>query len=118
MSTHLSKLQRLRLFYKVNQFPWKKHVMVGWDLDGNEYWEMPNPNNPAGRWKRWVQLKESPGDVGLFEENKLPVQWQAWLRHTRYEPPTIQDLVNEQQRLARLRERVRQIQAAEEKELQ
>lgn len=22
-------------------------MMVGWDLDGNEYWEMPNPNNPS-----------------------------------------------------------------------
>lgn len=43
----LSTLQRLRLIYKTSRFPWKKHVMVGWDLDGNEYWEMPNPNNPG-----------------------------------------------------------------------
>lgn len=43
----LSTLQRLRLVYKTSRFPWKKHVMVGWDLDGNEYWEMPNPNNPG-----------------------------------------------------------------------
>ncbi|CDS05720.1 hypothetical protein LRAMOSA08248 [Lichtheimia ramosa] len=112
----LSTLQRLRLIYKTSRFPWKKHVMVGWDLDGNEYWEMPNPNNPEGRWKRWVQLKEHDGDVGLFEENKLPVQWQAWLRHTRFEAPRIQELVQEQRRLAILRERVRKLEIAEQEE--
>ncbi|KAI9250542.1 hypothetical protein BDA99DRAFT_522793 [Phascolomyces articulosus] len=118
MSQSLSTLQRLKLIYKVNRFPWKKHVMVGWDLAGNEYWEMPNPNHPAGRWKRWVQMKEGGDDVGVFEENKLPVQWQAWLRHTRYEPPAIQELVKEQHRLQRLQQKVRQleIEADEERE--
>lgn len=43
----LTTFQRLRTLYKANSFPWKKHVMVGWDLDGNEYWEMPDPNNPG-----------------------------------------------------------------------
>ena len=104
---------------------------------------LPNPfNNTAtveGRWKRWVQLKEHDGDVGLFEENKLPgkyihailsrvcrclgnssifsiVQWQAWLRHTRFEAPRIQELVQEQRRLAILRERVRKLEIAEQEE--
>ncbi|KAG2221776.1 hypothetical protein INT45_003416 [Circinella minor] len=118
MSKSLSTLQRLKLIYKTNQFPWKRHVMVGWDLTGNEYWEMPNPNHPKGRWKRWVQMKEGGDDVGVFSENQLPVQWQAWLRHTRYEPPAIQELVKEQQRLTRLQQKVRQleVQADEERE--
>ena len=37
------------------------------------------------------------------------VQWQAWLRHTRFEPPTVQELVKEQQRLTRLQQKVRQL---------
>ena len=47
MSKSLSTVERLKLIYKTNRFPWKRHVMVGWDLTGNEYWEMPNPNNPS-----------------------------------------------------------------------
>ncbi|KAI8140554.1 hypothetical protein BJV82DRAFT_520125 [Fennellomyces sp. T-0311] len=120
MSKPLSTLQRLKILYKANSFPWKRNVMVGWDLDGNEYWEMPNPNNPptvlGGRWKRWVQLKEHADDVGLFEENKLPVQWQGWLRHTRFEPVTIEELQNEQLRLARLQQKVNKLEAAAEEE--
>ncbi|KAL1929865.1 hypothetical protein VTP01DRAFT_1019 [Rhizomucor pusillus] len=110
----LTTFQRLRILYKANSFPWKKHVMVGWDLDGNEYWEMPDPNNPGGRWKRWVQMKDD--DIGLFEENKLPVQWQAWLRHTRYEAPTIEELLKEQRRRQLLQQRVRQLQLEEQEE--
>lgn len=71
----------------------------------------------------------------MFEENKLPgrynaftrllamqltlfflVQWQAWLRHTRFEAPRIQELVQEQKRLAILRERVRKLEIAEQEE--
>lgn len=44
------------------------------------------------------------------------VQWQAWLRHTRFEAPRIQELVQEQRRLAILRERVRKLEIAEREE--
>ncbi|KAI9488920.1 hypothetical protein BDB00DRAFT_884691 [Zychaea mexicana] len=116
MSKQLSTLQRLKLIYKTSRFPWKRHVMVGWDLAGNEYWEMPNPNHPAGRWKRWVQMKENDGDIAIFKENDLPVQWQAWLRHTRYEPPAKEELIREQYRLAKLQQKVRQLEVEADEE--
>jgi NADH dehydrogenase [ubiquinone] 1 alpha subcomplex assembly factor 2 len=38
-----SLIKRLQLTYKVSRFPWKKHALIGYDLDGNEYWDCPNP---------------------------------------------------------------------------
>ncbi|ORZ02271.1 hypothetical protein BCR43DRAFT_509456 [Syncephalastrum racemosum] len=106
-------LARLKEVYKTTRFPWKKQALVGVDLNGNEYYDMPNPNH-LGRWKRWVQMKEISDDHAVFQEDQLPVQWQAWLRHTRHEAPTIQELLREQQRRLRLAEKVRQLEAIEE----
>lgn len=38
-----SLLQRLSSTYKTKRFPWKKHALIGHDLNGNEYWDCPNP---------------------------------------------------------------------------
>lgn len=44
------------------------------------------------------------------------MQWQAWLRHTRYEAPTIEELLKEQRRRQLLQQRVRQLQLEEQEE--
>ncbi|KAI8060919.1 hypothetical protein BC940DRAFT_245822 [Gongronella butleri] len=106
MSARISLFQQLKHTYKVNRYPWKKHVLVGTDLDGNEYWEMPNPL--GGRDKRWVQMKDHD-DYAVFHQNLLPVQWQAWLRHTRPVAPTIPELVREAQRRALIQQRAKQL---------
>lgn len=94
-----SLYQRLSLSYKTSRFPWKKHALIGYDLTGNEYWDCPNPL--GGRMKRWVQMVDgSDNDLTVFKQNKLPVQWQAWLRHTRNVAPTIEELVQEERRRA------------------
>jgi hypothetical protein len=43
MSKPIGLMQRLSVSYKNLKLPWKKNVLVGTDLDGNEYWEMPSP---------------------------------------------------------------------------
>ncbi|EIE87510.1 hypothetical protein G6F46_000563 [Rhizopus delemar] len=97
MSKSAGLLGKLSLAYKTNRFPWKKHALVGYDLAGNEYWDCPNPL--GGRMKRWVQMKETENnDATIFNQNLLPVQWQAWLRHTRQQPPSIVELVQEEKR--------------------
>ncbi|CAO0789713.1 unnamed protein product [Mucor circinelloides] len=101
-----SLYQKLSLAYKTSRFPWKKHALIGYDLKGNEYWDCPNPL--GGRMKRWVQMvDDSENDLTVFHENKLPVQWQAWLRHTRTVAPTIQELVQEERRKALVQERAK-----------
>ncbi|KAI8388383.1 uncharacterized protein BYT42DRAFT_491665 [Radiomyces spectabilis] len=107
MSRSLSAFwQQFSANYKRTRFPWKKHALIGSDLDGNEYWEMPNPL--GGRPKRWVQMRQED-DYTIFRQDQLPVQWQAWLRHTRYEAPTTQDLIKEIQRQAIVQQRAKQL---------
>ncbi|KAI8971090.1 hypothetical protein BDB01DRAFT_812239 [Pilobolus umbonatus] len=109
-----STLQKLSASYKIRRFPWKKHALVGTDLSGNEYWDCANPL--GGRPKRWVQMKDNPEeDLTIFNENKLPVQWQAWLRHTRYVPPTIEELIQEERRKMLIQHRAKVIEEDWEK---
>ena len=42
------------------------------------------------RERRWVEQKDAV-DPFEYDESKLPVEWQAWLRHTRGDPPTVEE---------------------------
>lgn len=75
--------------------PLRKKWFVGYDLDGNTYWEFSNYNNPQGKLRRIVEYREKKGN---FTDYKLPPMWLQWLRHTRPERPTLQNLLAEQQR--------------------
>ncbi|KAI8583916.1 hypothetical protein K450DRAFT_220579 [Umbelopsis ramanniana AG] len=108
MSKAPSLFQRFSYVYKTSRFPWKKHVLIGHDLSGNEYWQAPNPNQPNGRPKRWVKMLEKQRESD-FTQDKLPVQWQAWLRHTRPTTPTIQEIIAADQRRLMIQERARQL---------
>ncbi|GAA5803410.1 hypothetical protein EDC94DRAFT_629878 [Helicostylum pulchrum] len=98
MSKPATLFQKLSLYYKITRFPWKKHALIGYDLKGNQYWDCPNPL--GGRMKRWVQMydKKENDDLTVFSQDKLPVQWVSWLRHTRTAAPTINDLIQEERR--------------------
>ncbi|CAM0138671.1 hypothetical protein VKS41_008402 [Umbelopsis sp. WA50703] len=108
MSKAPSLLQRFSYVYKTSRFPWKKHVLIGYDLAGNEYWEAPNPHRAEGRPKRWVQMKEQQ-QYSDFEQEQLPVQWQAWLRHTRPTTPTIREIIEADKKRQLIIERARQL---------
>ncbi|CAG8433091.1 10720_t:CDS:2 [Diversispora eburnea] len=71
------------------RLPWRSRVFVGTDLSGNEYYESVTATN--GRTRRIVEMKEKKL-LSDYEEDALPVQWQSWLRHTRYDPPTIDEI--------------------------
>ncbi|CAO3649236.1 unnamed protein product [Cunninghamella echinulata] len=48
-------------------------------------------------------------DYAVYNQNLLPVQWQAWLRHTRFEAPTVQELLKEQYRRQIVQERAKKL---------
>ncbi|KAI7904969.1 uncharacterized protein BX663DRAFT_501203 [Cokeromyces recurvatus] len=105
--------KKLVNLYKVSRFPWKKHALIGFDLQGNEYWDCPNPL--GGRPKRWVQMVDgTENDLTVFHQNKLPVQWQSWLRHTRNIAPTLEELVLEERRRAIIQGRVKTLEQERE----
>ncbi|KAK0732807.1 hypothetical protein B0T21DRAFT_369754 [Apiosordaria backusii] len=86
--TLLQKWQSLRL-------PWRRHFLIGKDLSGNTYWEFhdrgtTSPNtNPSTKWRRI--LRPNPALNLHHSEVKPPPAWHQWLRHTRPNPPTIEE---------------------------
>ncbi|KAH7904894.1 hypothetical protein BJ138DRAFT_852594 [Hygrophoropsis aurantiaca] len=66
---------------------------VGKDLEGNKYFEFPSTSNDLGRTKRTVKYRQNEDMWAYVASGKrLPVQWSAWLTHTRPNPPTIHEL--------------------------
>lgn len=60
----------------------------GEDHLGNKYYEIgPDPRGGRSRPSRWY---ESPTEDFLQE---LPVEWMAWLRRQRSEPPTKEEIL-------------------------
>ncbi|RHZ76451.1 hypothetical protein Glove_197g79 [Diversispora epigaea] len=84
-----SRISHLLTLWKQARLPWRSRVFVGTDLSGNEYYESVTALN--GRTRRIVEMKEKKL-LSDYEEDALPVQWQSWLRHTRYDPPTIDEI--------------------------
>ena len=70
------------------------------------------------KWAVW----KAPSD---YNPKEVPIQWDAWMRHTRREPPTIEELVKdlERQRMVQhnarvldMREQAAQAQLAAQRE--
>ncbi|WVO14547.1 hypothetical protein L204_102182 [Cryptococcus depauperatus] len=96
--------------------PFKKPKgLVGYDLQGNKYFEINHPM--GGRRKRYVEYSVDR-DVSEYirADLKPPVQWEAWLAHTRTHPPSLQELEHDHQRQVSLLPRVAAIEAREREE--
>ncbi|KAK9483697.1 hypothetical protein V1527DRAFT_453869 [Lipomyces starkeyi] len=92
----------------LRKVPFRKRFLIGTDLEGNTFWEWQNLNNP-GRQRRMVELRTAKRD---YVDYKLPPQWNQWLRHVRIVPPTIDELMQDESRLAGIQAK---IQAAEKR---
>lgn len=77
---------------------------AGYDLDGNRYFEMPHPLNPNSS-KRTVDYRIKR-DWADYQFSSMPVQWSAWMRRTRQNPPTIEELQQDVARRERLQRNV------------
>ncbi|ESK90728.1 hypothetical protein Moror_4086 [Moniliophthora roreri MCA 2997] len=89
---------------------------VGRDLEGNSFYERPSPF-PDGRTRRSVKYRRQE-DQWLYigGQRRLPIQWSAWLSHTRVNPPTMQELQIDLFRQQRVQQNALRIQAADELE--
>ncbi|VVT56712.1 uncharacterized protein SAPINGB_P005228 [Magnusiomyces paraingens] len=82
--------------------PFRKKFFIGYDLDGNTYWEFFNPNNPL-RPRRIVDYRETRKN---WVDYKMPPQWMQWLRFARPTYPTLEELAADKQRQELLKYRV------------
>ncbi|KOS13064.1 hypothetical protein Malapachy_1684 [Malassezia pachydermatis] len=99
----------------------KARYIVGRDLENNVYYELPslqgaNDPNRTRRVVKWNSWKY-PSD---YNPKDMPIQWDAWMRHTRHTPPTIEELLRDKERIEMVRHNARVLemrdQAAKEQE--
>ncbi|KAJ2709692.1 hypothetical protein H4R19_004124 [Coemansia spiralis] len=100
------------------------NVLAGADFDGNLYFERLVPG--AYRPRRHVIYREQL-PLSEYSDRTIPVQWQAWMRHTRARPPTLAELAEDTRRQEALAANVERLaartaapglQAAPDKQLQ
>ncbi|TKY88479.1 hypothetical protein EX895_002467 [Sporisorium graminicola] len=79
----------------------KAKYIKGYDLAGNAYLELPSLSGSLDprHTRRSIQWKEKK-QWGDYDQRSIPVQWVMWLRHTRREAPTLEELALDQQRIA------------------
>ncbi|KAJ2083459.1 hypothetical protein H4R24_000839 [Coemansia sp. RSA 988] len=87
------------LWWKALRLPWRKDVLAGTDLDGNLYFE--RLVRGAYRSRRQVLYRKNI-TVGEYNDKIIPVQWQAWMRHTRIQAPTVAELIQDIRRQERV----------------
>ncbi|OCH87223.1 hypothetical protein OBBRIDRAFT_781977 [Obba rivulosa] len=76
---------------------------VGTDLEGNRFYEYPSTTDDSRRTKRVVKYAKGRDMLHYIAgERRLPVQWMSWLTHTRFHPPTVQELQADLERQRRV----------------
>lgn len=66
------------------KLPWRKRWLVGFDLSGNTFWEFKDTLN-SNRFRRIVKYSRQTH----FSDVNVTPQWTQWLRHTRFDPPSL-----------------------------
>ncbi|EGF78037.1 hypothetical protein BATDEDRAFT_91193 [Batrachochytrium dendrobatidis JAM81] len=106
-------LRRLFNKIKVINQPWKATRYVGSDLEGNMYFEGPPVREGISLPRRSIEYADGRSNISQYEPNAIPIQWQAWLRHTRETAPTVQELQDEIARRLYIQKRALEIQEQE-----
>lgn len=94
-----------QLYYKwrsLKGIPFRKKFFIGYDLDANTYWEFYlDKKNPNIRPRRLVQPYQ-PESMLFNYFDKVPIQWAQWLKFARKSPPSIFDILNDEERIKKL----------------
>lgn len=94
---------RTQLYYRWRSLRWvplRRKFFIGYDLDGNTYWEFNPDNSPRAR--RLFEPRTAQENVHSYF-GMIPVAWVQWLRYARHSHPSLQDLANEELRVDRMR---------------
>ncbi|OAL06375.1 hypothetical protein IQ06DRAFT_210534 [Phaeosphaeriaceae sp. SRC1lsM3a] len=98
MSQGPGSFRRAWYEWRMKRFPWRKKWLVGYDLQGNTFWEFKDQlhalrNRRIAKYSR----KTHYGDVNVSPS------WMQWLRHTRFDPPTMTEQHQEIARQERMK---------------
>ncbi|KAG5418549.1 hypothetical protein I9W82_004077 [Candida metapsilosis] len=81
--------------------PFRRKFFMGYDLYGNTYWEFTIDGNMTRLRRKLEPFKEEIFKVDYFKT--IPPQWLQWLRRTRFDAPSLDELVSDQLRQQRLK---------------
>ncbi|KAF3221451.1 hypothetical protein TWF192_008640 [Orbilia oligospora] len=98
--------KKLWLRWRSLRFPWRRRYFIGMDLEGNTFWEFRD-RLVAYRPRRIMDFRGGVHSLANYSEFKVDPQWHQWLRATRFEPPSIQELQDEVTRQKIMVERAR-----------
>ncbi|KAH7096641.1 hypothetical protein BKA62DRAFT_491686 [Auriculariales sp. MPI-PUGE-AT-0066] len=91
---------------------------VGKDLVGNKFYEHVTPFGESSlrKTRRVVQYAAKSSDMwdAVTSQKRLAIQWQAWLSHTRIDPPSVVELQQDEARKTRLQINVARLKAQDE----
>lgn len=96
---------RKQLYFKwrsLRNVPFRNKFFVGYDLDGNTYWEFSLDKSVATRPRRIFEPRISQVNIHSYFE-MIPIQWVQWLRYSRKYHPSLEDLAKEEVRVEQLR---------------
>ncbi|KAF5017166.1 hypothetical protein F66182_10934 [Fusarium sp. NRRL 66182] len=96
----IGPITRVWYKWKALRLPWRKRFLVGYDLQGNTYWEFRLTRGAESN-ERWRRIVNYPRSAHLSSVKVSP-QWHQWLRHTRQEPPSIEEQQGDVMRRARM----------------
>lgn len=88
-------------FQARRDIPLRRKFFVGYDLYGNTYWEFTIDGNMQRLRRKLEPLEEKAFKADYL--STIPPQWLQWLRRTRNEPPSLQELMNDQIRQQRIK---------------
>ncbi|CAK7900878.1 hypothetical protein CAAN3_05S03422 [[Candida] anglica] len=97
--THFQRL--VHRFQARRDIPFRRQFFMGYDLYGNTYWEFTIDGN-----MQRLRRKLEPYGEQLFKADyfrTVPPQWFQWLRRTRIDPPTLEELINDQVRQQKIK---------------
>ncbi|KAK1245126.1 hypothetical protein MKX08_004755 [Trichoderma sp. CBMAI-0020] len=76
--------------WKALRLPWRKRFLIGFDLQGNTFWEFRLTRGAQDSSERWRRIVSYPRSTH-YSQVKVSPQWHQWLRHTRREAPTMDE---------------------------
>ncbi|KAK0526784.1 hypothetical protein OC834_004682 [Tilletia horrida] len=88
----------------------RARYFAGYDLAGNAFYEYPSRSGSTDprHTRRVIDWKEKR-EPSEYDQSSIPAQWVAWLRHTRRQAPTLEELQVDAERIMRVRENARLI---------
>ncbi|PTB67460.1 hypothetical protein BBK36DRAFT_1116397 [Trichoderma citrinoviride] len=76
--------------WKALRLPWRRRFFIGFDLQGNTFWEFRHHRGASDSGERWRRIVSYPRSTHLSSVKVSP-QWHQWLRHARREPPSLDE---------------------------